>query len=144
MDSSRRVLIAIVLVLSLTGLPDVMGQGRGQGAAPAANLPQTPTAVSLPTISAAITGAGAMYESTPSLAPGKGMANFKYEATEYFISGTANGQPYKTRLVVRKPMNNSKFSGLVLVEPMHPSGSAHMFEFTSIYTMTSGHAAVDV
>jgi Alpha/beta hydrolase domain len=144
MDSRRRMLIAIVLVIGLTSLPNLMGQGRGQGAAPAANLPQTPTAVSLPSISAPITGPGPMYESTPSLAPGKNMANFKYEATEYFISGTANGQPYKTRLVVRKPMNNSKFSGLVLVEPMHPSGSAHMFEFTSIYTMTSGHAAVEV
>jgi hypothetical protein len=33
---------------------------------------------------------------------------------------------------------------MVLVEPMHPSGSAHMFEMTSIYTMTSGHAAVDI
>src|SRR6185369_11913268 len=45
---------------------------------------------------------------------------------------------------IRKPANNSKFSGLVLVEPMHPSGSAHMFEMTSIYTMSSGHAAVDI
>src|SRR6185369_3702477 len=36
------------------------------------------------------------------------------------------------------------FSGLVLVEPMHPSGSAHMFEFTSIYSMTAGHAAVEI
>ena len=84
------------------------------------------------------------YESVQSLAPGKGLANFKYEAKEYFISGTANGQPYKTRIVVRKPSSNSKFSGMVLVEPMHPSGSAHMFEMTSIYTMTSGHAAVDI
>jgi hypothetical protein len=124
------------------------GQGRGQGgrggAGPAANLPQTPTAVTLPTLSAQITGPGAPYESVQSLAPGKGLANFKYEAKEYFISGTANGQPYKTRLVVRKPSANSKFSGLVLVEPMHPSGSAHMFEYTSIYTMTSGHGAVEV
>ena len=27
---------------------------------------------------------------------------------------------------------------------MHPSGAAHMFEFTAIYTMSSGHAAVEV
>src|SRR5262245_34598356 len=31
-----------------------------------------------------------------------------------------------------------------MVEPMHPSGSAHMFEYTSIYTMTSGNAAVEI
>ena len=123
------------------------GQGRGQGGrgqgAPAANLPQNPTAVVLPTVSL-VTGPGTMYESVQSLAPGKGLANFKYEAKEYFISGTANGQPYKTRIVVRKPASNSKFNGLVLLEAMHPSGSAHMFEFTSIYTMTSGGAAVEV
>jgi hypothetical protein len=85
-----------------------------------------------------------MYESVQSLAPGFGMDKYKYEAKEYFISGTAQGQPYKTRIVVRKPISNSKFSGLVLIEPMHPSGSAHMFEMTSIYTMMSGHAAVEL
>ena len=119
------------------------GGGAGRGA-PAANLPQTPTAVTLPMVTGPITGPGAPYESVQSLAPGKGLAEFKYEAKEYFITGTANGQPYKTRIVIRKPASNSKFSGLVLVEPMHPSGSAHMFEMTSIYTMTSGHAAVDI
>jgi hypothetical protein len=60
------------------------------------------------------------------------------------VSGTANGEPYTTRLVVRKPADNAKFSGLVLAEAMHGSGSAHMFEFTSIYTMSSGHAAVEI
>src|SRR5262249_4576608 len=115
------------------------GQGRGPGAGPAATLPQSPTAVSLPKISGPITGPGPEYQSVQSLAPGKDLAFFKYEAKEYFITGTAQGQPYKTRVVVRKPINNSKFSGLVMVEPMHPSGSAHMFEYTSIYTMTSGH-----
>lgn len=119
------------------------GQGRGQGGAQA-KLPEYPTAVQLPSVSGPITGPGPVYDSTPSLAPGANLTVFKYEAKEYFISGTANGQPYKTRLVVRKPSNNSRFSGLVLVEPMHPSGSAHMFEFTSIYTMSSGHAAVEV
>jgi hypothetical protein len=142
--------ITIIAFSVISILAGQQGQGRGQGGgrgpggAPPVNLPQVPTAVSLPTVSAEITGPGPIYDSTPSLAPGKGLANFKYEAKEYFISGTANGQAYKTRLVVRKPANNSKFSGLVLVEPMHPSGSAHMFEFTSIYSMSSGHAAVEV
>ena len=121
------------------------GGGRGGGfGGPAATLPTSPTAVALPTVSPMVTGPGAMYESTQSLEPGKTLDKFKYEAREYFISGTAQGQPYKTRLVVRRPTSNSKFSGLVMVEPMHPSGSAHMFEFTAIYAMTSGHAAIDV
>ena len=119
-------------------------EAAGDAEAPAAVPPQNLTAVLLPTVTGPITGPGMPYESVQSLAPGKGLANFKYEAKEYFISGTANGQPYKTRIVVRKPSSNSKFSGMVLVEPMHPSGSAHMFEMTSIYTMTSGHAAVDI
>jgi hypothetical protein len=85
-----------------------------------------------------------MYESVQSLAPGKGLSNFNYEAKEYFVSGTANGRPYKTRVVVRQPVSNARFNGLVLAEPMHPSGSDHMFEFTSIYTMSSGHVAVAV
>src|SRR5262245_21410528 len=69
------------------------GGGRGFGGPPP-NLPQTPTAVVLPSVSALVTGPGQMYDSTPSLAPGKGLAAFKYEAKEYFISRTANGPPY--------------------------------------------------
>jgi len=121
------------------------GGGRGRaGGAPPANLPETATAVALPTLSAEVTGPGPMFDSSPSLWPGKGLADFKYETHEYFVSGTANGEPYTTRLVVRKPADNSKFSGLVLAEAMHGSGAAHMFEFTSIYTMSSGHAAVEI
>ena len=121
------------------------GRGRAGGPPPApSNLPETPTAVALPTISAEVTGPGPMFDSSPSLAPGKGLAAFKYEAHEYFVSGTANGEPYTTRIVVRKPAENAKFSGLVLAEAMHGSGAAHMFEFTSIYTMASGHAAVEI
>ena len=157
-------LIALAVTISMTMLAQgqapapAQGQGRGgpggPGGAggpggggrggPAAVLPETATAVALPTVTGPVTGPGAMYESVQSLAPGFGMDKYKYEAKEYFISGTAQGQPYKTRIVVRKPANNSKFSGLVLIEPMHPSGSAHMFEMTSIYTMTSGHAAVEL
>jgi hypothetical protein len=85
-----------------------------------------------------------MFDSSPSLAPGKGPAAFGYQTREYFVSGTANGEPYTTRIVVRKPADNAKFSGLVLAEAMHGSGAAHMFEFTSIYTMSSGHAAVEI
>jgi hypothetical protein len=123
------------------------GQGRGGGGGrggPPAVLPTTPTAVTLPTVTGPITGPGAMYESVQSLAAGHGLDKYKYEAKEYFISGTAQGQPYKTRIVVRKPASNGKFSGLVLLEAMHPSGSAHMFEFTSMYSMNSGHASVEI
>jgi hypothetical protein len=121
------------------------GGGRGRaGGAPPANLPESPTAVALPTLSPEVTGPGPMFDSSPWLAPGKGLAAFNYETHEYFVSGTANGEPYTTRLVIRKPADNSKFSGLVLAEAMHGSGAAHMFEFTSIYLMSSGHASVEI
>jgi hypothetical protein len=126
------------------GFPGGGGRGRAGGGPPAANLPEMPTAVAVPKLSAEITGPGPMFDSSPSLAPGKGLAAFNYQAHEYLVSGTANGEPYTTRIVVRKPADNSKFSGLVLAEAMHGSGAAHMFEFTSIYLMSSGHAAVEV
>ena len=121
-------------------MPSLMAQRGG----PPANLPTQPTAVATPTVSPEVTSPGAMFDSSTSLPPGKGLANYKYEAKEYFVSGTANGKPYSTRIVVRKPSSNGRFSGLTIVEAMHPSGAAHMFEFTSDYTMSSGHMAVEV
>lgn len=119
------------------------GQGRGGFGAVPQNLPTSPTAVTLPTMTE-VTGPAPMYDSAPSQPAGKGLDFYKYQAKEYFISGTANGQPYKTRMVVRMPVDRARFSGLVLMESMHGSGAAHMFEYTSMYTMNSGHAAVEV
>jgi hypothetical protein len=142
-------------LVGLLGVSTVVGQiggapqggGRGRAGGPPAapvNLPTSPTAVTLPTLSAEITGPGPMFDSSPSLAPGKGLSAFGYQAREYMVSGTANGEAYTTRLVVRAPSDASKFSGLVLAEAMHGSGAAHMFEFTSIYLMSSGHAAIEI
>ena len=87
---------------------------------------------------------GEMFSALMSLPAGDDLAHFKYTSTEYFVTGTANGQPYKTRIVVRKPADNSRFSGIVLAESMHPSGNAWMFHFTHTYTMTSGHIGVEI
>ncbi len=135
MKSIRWFLIIVVVMSS-----NLSAQRGG----PPVTLPGKPTAVSMPMVSAEVTGPGKMFDSSTSLPPGRDLAHYKYEAREYFISGTSNGKPYKTRIVVRKPSSAGKFSGLVMVEAMHPSGAAHMFEFTSDYTMTSGHMAVEV
>ncbi|HEY5568176.1 MAG TPA: alpha/beta hydrolase domain-containing protein, partial [Gammaproteobacteria bacterium] len=108
------------------------------------NLPAAPTAVALPSMSAEITGPGAMFDSAPSQAPGLGPDHFGYATKEYFVSGTADGRPYTTRVVVRMPADAGAFSGLVLAESMHSSGSAHAFEYTAVYVMDSGHAAVEI
>ena len=69
---------------------------RGAGAiAPA--LPTIPTTVEVPTITGPIAGPGPMFESLMALPASDDMAHFKYEATEYFVSGTTSGQPYTTR-----------------------------------------------
>ncbi len=152
----RMAFVAGIVSMSLL-LPALLsGQGRGQGGpggaaggrglgpgAATAPLPAQPTAVPLPTLTE-ITGPDPMFDSAPSQAPGHGPDHFRYETREYWVSGTANGEPYRTRMVVRRPGSDRPFSGLVLMEAMHPSGAAHMFESTAIYTMTSGHAAVEV
>src|SRR5215207_6074610 len=125
------------------------GQGQGQGRrggdpTERSNLPSSPVATALPTVSAEVTGPGKIFESLMELKAGDDMAHFNYEAKEYFVSGTANGQPYKTRIVVRRPADNGKFSGLVIAESMHPSGNAWMFHFTHRYSMTSGHIGLDI
>jgi hypothetical protein len=107
-------------------------------------IPRVPTAVPLPALSAPVKGPGPAFDSAPSLAQGLDLEHFRYETTEYFVSGTAAGKPYTTRVVVRQPADHSRFSGLVLAESMHVSGAAHMFEFTSGYLMNSGHAAVEI
>jgi alpha/beta hydrolase family protein len=107
-------------------------------------IPRVPTAVPLPSLSAPVTGPGPAFDSAPSLARGLDLKHFRYETIEYFVSGTAAGKPYTTRVVVRQPADHRRFSGLVLAESMHVSGAAHMFEFTSGYLMNSGHAAVEI
>ncbi len=119
------------------------GPGGGKGA-PAAPLPTQPTAVALPTLSAKVTGPGPIYESGIAQWPGRDMKFYNYVMDEYFVTGTANAKPYKTRLVIRKPADNAKFSGLVLAESMHPAGNAHGFEYNSVYIMDAGHIAAEI
>ena len=139
-----KITLAAMVVTAGAMMPAGVSGQRGAAPAQDPSLPEKPMAVSVLAISAEVTGPGSMFDSTPSLPPGRGLAHFKYEAKEYFVSGVANKQPYKTRIVVRKPSDNTRFSGLVLAEAMHPSGATHMFEFTSDYTMSSGHAAIEI
>ncbi len=122
------------------------GAGGAQGGrgAPPSNLPASPVVTPLPTVSAEITGPGPVFESLMKIRSGVDLHQFNYEAKEYFVSGTANGQPYKTRIVIRKPSDNGRFSGVILAESMHPSGNAWMFHFTHLYSMTSGHIGLDI
>jgi hypothetical protein len=150
--SARRVALAAAslaalalgaLAVSSTSAQTAFGPG-GPRPPTNQNLPKTPTPVTLPTLSAEITGPGAMFDSAPSQARGLDLEHFRYATKEFFASGTADGKPYVTRVVVRIPRDASRFSGLVLAESMHVSGAAHAFEFTAAYVMDSGHAAVEI
>jgi hypothetical protein len=118
------------------------GRGqRGQEAQP----PDPPPVVSpVAAVSPEITGPGKFYETLMELKPGDDLAHFKYITKEYFVSGTANGRPYKTRIVIRRPGEDARFSGLVLAESMHPSGNPWMFHFTHTYSMTEGHIGLEI
>jgi hypothetical protein len=133
-----------IFAASIASAQGPSGRGGAQGPGQLPNLPREPTTVSLPSISSEVTGPGPIFNSAPSQAPGHGLADYRYVTNEYFVSGTADGKPYTTRLVVRRPTAAGDFSGLVLAESMHSSGAAHAFEFTAMYVMDSGHAAVEI
>jgi hypothetical protein len=48
---------------------------------------------------------------------------YGYIEEEYFVSGSVDGKPYETALLVRKPKDPAKFSGVVAVETLHAQGA---------------------
>lgn len=97
-----------------------------------------------PTISAPVTSPGAMFPGLQRVPAGTGLADHGYVVKEYFVSGTASGKPYTTRILVRQPEDPSRFSGIVVAEPMHASGNSWMFFFTRISVMRRGHISVEI
>jgi hypothetical protein len=97
-----------------------------------------------PTLSAPVTGPGAMFPGLREAPAGTTLADHQYVVAEYFVSGSASGKPYTTRILVRRPDNPSRFSGIVVAEPMHASGNSWMFYFTRIYMMRRGHISVEI
>ena len=131
-------------LLGATGLSQAQAPGFPGRRPPALEAPPTPVVAPIPAIKP-LTGPGKVYDSAGALWPGKGLDRYDFEANEYVISGTAAGDPYVTRLVIRKPKDNRKFSGLVIAEPMHPAAAAaHAFEYNSLYIMDEGHIAVEI
>src|SRR5262245_50441709 len=80
------------------------GGQRGQQALQPQDPPPVVSAIAA--ASAEITGPGRFYETLMELKPEDNLAHFNYVTKEYFVSGTANGQPYKTRIVVRRPSDD--------------------------------------
>jgi len=134
----------MLLAAGLIASPQLLAQGGPlSGFMVTPIVPEESTVIEIPSVRP-ITGRGESWDSSPAQWPGYGIEDFNYEINEYYISGTAAGEPYTTRLVIRRPENDSDSSGLVVAEAMHPIGGAHAFEYNSIYIMDSGHIAVEV
>ena len=112
-------------------------------AAQAPQLPAKPVVVAIPTFKE-VTGPGPMYAALQRLPADDDLAHFKYVVKEYFVSGVAQGQPYTTRILVRRPSDLKKFSGIVIAEPMHFTGNSWMFHFLHTYAMTEGHISLEI
>jgi hypothetical protein len=70
--------------------------------------------------------------------------DFDYVEEEWFAAGTVDGHTYRTQLTVRRPRDAERFSGIVLVEPVHAASAAPVWIYTSRYQMRSGHGWVGV
>jgi len=98
----------------------------------------------MPALEGPITGPGPMYPGLRPLTPGTEPADFGYLTEEYFVSGTAAGQPYKTRILVRRPEPAERFSGIVVAEVLHSNGFAVTFEPARKSVLLRGHVQVDI
>lgn len=67
------------------------------------------------------------------------LEEYDYVEEEWFAAGGIDGHPYATTLTVRRPRDRARFSGIVIVEPVHAASAAPVWIYTSLYQMRSGH-----
>ena len=104
------------------------------------------TVPAVPTVSGPIAGPGLMYPNPPvSIVPGAvKVEDFPYVTEEFLVSGTANGSPYTTRIIVRRPLNVNTFSGVVVAEALHAGGRSLIFEWSRLSILTRHHMFVEI
>lgn len=142
-------LVALVIGLTLgTGVAGAQGQASGATPVPNVTGPIPVTATSHPFLAA------------NRLTEPMDLASMGYAEEEYFVSGSANvydwaadgslsvktpNAPYATRLLVRRPVDGSRFSGNVIVELGHaPRGIDFplMWGWSQQYILEHGDAYV--
>jgi hypothetical protein len=65
---------------------------------------------------------------------------FDYIEEEWFVTGEADSGHYATAVLVRRPRDQARFSGTILVEPLRiQSRIAAVSTYTAPYIMRSGH-----
>jgi hypothetical protein len=72
------------------------------------------------------------------------LRNHDYVEEEFFVSGAVGGQPYTTSLLIRRPADAARFSGLVALEPVHMQGALGLWLTCHPAILTSGHVWVTV
>ncbi|WP_255545075.1 MULTISPECIES: alpha/beta hydrolase domain-containing protein [unclassified Frankia] len=63
---------------------------------------------------------------------------------EFFVSGTVDGQPYTTSLLIRRPATAAGFSGLIALEPVHVQGALGLWQTCHPAILADGHVWVTV
>ena len=108
-----------------------------------AALVTTPPA---PTVTGPITTPGLMYPNPPvSIVPtAVKVEDFPYITEEFFVSGTAAGAPYTTRIIIRRPADAKTFSGTVVGEAMHAGGRSLIFEWSRVSILTRRHVFAEI
>ena len=100
----------------------------------------------MPTVSGPVMSTGAMYPNPPiSIVPtATKVEDFPYVTEEYFLSGTAAGAPYTTRMIIRRPQNETAFSGTVVAEAQHAGGRSLIFEWSRVSILTRNHVFAEI
>jgi len=104
------------------------------------------TTPAVPAVSGPVTGPGMMYPNPPiSIVPtAVKVEDFPYVTEEFFISGTAAGAPYTTRIIIRRPRDPRTFSGIVVGEAMHAGGRSLIFEWSRVSILTRHHIFAEI
>jgi hypothetical protein len=84
------------------------------------------------------------FRAEPSQQRPSNFSAYGYVEEEYFVSGSVDGQPYATSLLVRKPSASATFSGVVVVETLHFQGNTPFWSIYRDRLMSDGHAWVMV
>ena len=67
------------------------------------------------------------------------LEEFGYVEEEWFATGEVDGHPYATAVTIRRPSDAARFSGSLIVEPVHAASAAPIWIYTSLYQMRAGH-----
>jgi hypothetical protein len=100
----------------------------------------------VPTVAGPVTMPGTMYPNPAvSIVPtAVKVEDFPYVTEEFFVSGTAAGMPYVTRIIIRRPKDAKAFSGTVVGEAMHAGGRSLIFEWSRVSILTRHHVFAEI